>query len=143
IPDWWANRYGVDDANADPDHDGWTNLQEFRRGTNPEQDNRIPTVGTRELLVYADGVSGLMLHAIDADSSPASLSYLLTALPRGGTLYLRNSSPGSANTDSALPAGATFTQEDVNHGRLIFVHDGGSSPASPTSFGVTLRDEDP
>ena len=142
IPDWWANRYGLDDANADPDHDGWTNLQEFRRGTNPDQDNRIPTVGTRELRVYADGVSGLMLHAIDADSSPASLSYHLTSLPQGGTLYLRNGNAGAATNDQTLAVGAAFTQEDVNNGRLIFVH-GGSSPASPTSFAVTLSDEDP
>src|SRR5262249_40553772 len=29
IPDWWKAMYGLSDPNADPDHDGWSNLQEF------------------------------------------------------------------------------------------------------------------
>ncbi len=143
IPDWWANRYGVDDANADSDHDGWTTLQEFRRGTDPHQDNRVPTLSGRELLVYADGTSGIALQAVDADSSPANLTYVLTAAPEAGTLYLRDGSAGSTGTDAALTAGASFSQQDVNTGRLIFRHAGGASTAASTSFAVTLRDEDP
>ncbi|MDB6030529.1 MAG: Hemolysin-type calcium-binding region [Verrucomicrobiales bacterium] len=143
IPDWWANRFGVDDANGDSDHDGWTNLEEFRRGTNPSQDNRIPTLSTRELLVYADGTSGIMLHAVDSDSGPANLFYVLTAAPEAGILYLRAGNAGSTSNDLALAAGATFTQQDVNMGRLVFTHTGGSSTAPSTSFSVTLRDENP
>src|SRR5260221_1584098 len=29
IPDWWKAKYGIVDPNADPDGDGWSNLQEF------------------------------------------------------------------------------------------------------------------
>jgi len=142
IPDWWANRYGLDDANADPDHDGWTNLQEFRRGTDPNQDNRIPTLDTRELRVYADGTTGIRLHAIDADSSPSNLRFTLSSVPDAGTLYLRNNSLNGTNSDVALAAGASFTQDDVDKGRLVYAHPSGAV-ASPTSFGVTLQDEDP
>ncbi|MEI6197822.1 MAG: hypothetical protein WCS42_26200, partial [Verrucomicrobiota bacterium] len=38
IPDWWEwKNFGLIgvDPNADPDGDGWTNLQEFQNGTNP------------------------------------------------------------------------------------------------------------
>lgn len=39
LPDEWENRYGfnisVDDASQDADNDGFTNLEEFKTGTNP------------------------------------------------------------------------------------------------------------
>ena len=35
LPDQWEALYGVSDPNADPDHDGLTNLQEYLFGTDP------------------------------------------------------------------------------------------------------------
>ena len=141
IPDWWKAQFGQVDPNADADGDGWTNLQEFLHGSNPSLDNRIPTVDTSELFVYADGTSGLRLHAVDADSASTNLFYALTAVPQGGTLYLRNRIAGTTNSDVALAVGAAFTQDDVDKGRLIFVQQDTNNPVMPTSFSVSLHDE--
>src|SRR5882762_5993228 len=51
IPDWWKSKYGAIDPNADPDQDGWSNLQEFLHGANPTNDNRIASLSTGELFV--------------------------------------------------------------------------------------------
>ena len=62
IPDWWEEKYGMDpedpsDAKSDPDKDGYSNLEEFKKGTNPKEDifsenavNRI-----KENSVYLSG----------------------------------------------------------------------------------------
>jgi RTX calcium-binding nonapeptide repeat (4 copies)/Cadherin-like/Calx-beta domain len=141
IPDWWKNRFGIVDPNADPDGDGWSNLQEFWHGSNPNQDNRIPTLATDEVFVYADGTTGIRLNAIDSDSQPTNILYTLTSLPRGGTFYLRNAVMNSANSDAALTNGSVFTQDDINKGRLVFVSQTGSNSVASTSFGVSLHDE--
>jgi hypothetical protein len=138
IPDWWANKYGVDDALADPDGDGLNNRSEFRAGTRPDQDNRIPTLETKEILVYAEGTTGVRLHAADSDTDAGNVVFTLTAAAAGGVLYLRNS-PG----DKLLAANDTFTQADVNQGRVVFVHQSGSAGFGQTSFEVSVRDENP
>ncbi len=142
IPDWWKTKFGLLDPNADPDGDGWNNLQEYLQGSNPNQDNRIPSLETKELFVYADGTTGIRIKAIDSDSTPANLFYTLTALPTGGKLLLRNSTANGTNSDAILGLGAGFTQDQVNKGALIFVHQS-TNEAAPTSFSVSLRDETP
>ena len=134
IPDWWKAKYGAIDPNADPDGDGWNNLQEFLHGTNPNQDNRIPSLRTTEYFVYADGTSGLRLDAVDSDSAPTSILYTLNCLPDSGVLRLQGTN---------LVTGGTFSQDDVNNGRLVFVHQATNDPATATTFTVSLVDENP
>src|SRR5213593_2585432 len=139
LPDWWQNRYLVNDPNADPDGDGRNNLSEFLNGSDPNHDDRVPSLATQELRAYADGTTVVLLRAIDTDSSPTNLTYTLSAVPEEATLYLRNAAAGGANPDSALGIGATFSQADVNAGRVVLVHHGDS--AAPGSLQVELRDE--
>lgn len=141
IPDWWKAKYGVIDPNADPDGDGWSNLQEFLHGGNPTNDNRTPTLATTESYVYAGGTTGIRLQAVDSDSAATNLFYTLLAAPQTGTLSLRNASTNPASSDGVLVAGSTFTQDDVNNGRLIFRHQSGDPSITADNLQVSLHDE--
>ena len=48
MPDTWEDKYGlnplVDDANEDPDEDGFTNVIEYKRGTDPQDPSSHPTM---------------------------------------------------------------------------------------------------
>lgn len=138
MPDWWEDDHGLDkqnvaDATGDPDGDGRNNRAEYLAGTSPGADNRAPSLLTTEIMAYSDGTSVVLLETADSDSAPAQLIYTLTAPPAAGQLILRN-------PDHRLAAGATFTQEDVAQGRLIFQH---APAAGALSFGVKVEDESP
>jgi Zn-dependent metalloprotease len=49
MPDWWETKYGLDknvnDAGLDKDGDGYTNLEEYKAGTLPNDPNSHPTKG--------------------------------------------------------------------------------------------------
>ncbi len=139
IADWWQNRYSVGDPNADSDGDGRSNLSEFLNGSDPNRDDRAPSLATQELRAYADGTTAVLLRAIDTDSSPINLTYTLAEAPEAATLYLRNTTAGGDNHDSALAIGATFSQADVNAGRVVLVHPGDSMVSG--NLQVVLRDE--
>jgi hypothetical protein len=143
LADWWESRYGLEDANGDPDGDGLSNLAELRKGSDPKRDDRIPSLVSKQVRAYAKGTTALMLRAVDADSAPADVTFTLGALPGEGVLYLRNWNPDPGNCDRQLEAGSVFSQADVNSGRVLFVSQPADSAASSTTFEVILRDEDP
>lgn len=143
LPDWWELKYGLNpflasDAKLDSDGDGVSNLAEFRKGTNPLHDDRSPSLPDTLLTVYADATSVVPLHAVDLDSDPANLTYTLTSIPQGGALYLR---AANAASPVALAAGMTFSQADVNQGRLLYVHGGSNETDTAATFAVQLQDE--
>ena len=70
-----------------------------------------------------------MLSTTDVDNTPAQLVYTLTGTPTHGTLR-RNG--------TALSAGGTWTQADINAGLLTYDHDG--SETSSDSFSFTVDD---
>lgn len=84
IPDWWKKLHGLDvNANVaddDPDEDGWSNLEEFLRGGNPNQSNRVPLLATLELSVPDLGEAGFYLHVLDSDSDDSAIQIGLSGL---------------------------------------------------------------
>jgi hypothetical protein len=133
------NRYLVNNPGADPDGDGRNNLSEFLNGSDPNHDDRAPSLATQELRAYADGTTAVLLRAVDTDSSASSLTYTVAGAPEAATLYLRNTTAGGDRHDSALAIGATFSQADVNAGRVVLVHTGDSMASG--NLQVVLRDE--
>ena len=79
-------------------------------------------------------ITHAMLYVRDAESGPEKLTYTLTAIPTGG--YLTS----SAYPGQYLPVGFTFTQKDIDDGKISFVNTTGNSHS--TDFKFTVMDGD-
>ena len=95
--------------------------------------NDAPVVATNTGTSVAEGgsvtITPAMLSEGDVDDNGAELTYSVTSGPTNGQLEL-TTGPGVAIT--------SFTQDDINNNRLIFVHDG--TQASVDSFDFSLAD---
>jgi uncharacterized repeat protein (TIGR01451 family) len=89
-------------------------------------------------------IGSARLSVSDGDEAATALVYTLATVPARGTLRL---------SGAALAAGATFTQDDVNQGRLMYtagadgsdgftfrVSDGDGGSAPTTTFALTVGD---
>ncbi|MDH3317214.1 MAG: Ig-like domain-containing protein, partial [Gammaproteobacteria bacterium] len=77
----------------------------------------------------SSAVTSSILNVIDIDNPATQISYTLTNIPIGGTLFLNGTPLGV--TDS-------FTQDDINNNRVTYAHGGGA--ASSDSFSFTVAD---
>ncbi len=146
IPDWWEDLYGLDkqnpgDASTDLRGDGLSALASYLRGLDPTRDARTPELLTDEIVVYPSGTTGVLLETADLDSSADQLVYTVTALSLAGTLSLRNAQANPDQSDAILAVGSTFTQTDLQKGRVVYDPDG--SGKAPGFFAVAVRDENP
>lgn len=66
MQDAWERYYSVNDPNADPDNDGITNVQEFRRGSNPNMTDRMAVVGGTSPLSWDPDAPSLRMTWSDA-----------------------------------------------------------------------------
>ena len=120
IPDWWKHLYGLDTtinvANDDPDGDGWTNLQEFLRGSDPTVSNLDPQLVTSEILVPESGQTGLYLQFLDSNTSDAGLDIALSAIADSGFQLHVDGAPIASGTPRH------FNLTDIKSGRLSIVN---------------------
>ena len=95
--------------------------------------NDAPLVGTNTGTTVAEGgsvtITTAMLNEADVDDAGAGLTYTVTSSPTNGQLEL-TTGPGVAIT--------SFTQDDIDNNRVIFVHDG--TQAAADSFDFSLAD---
>ncbi|MEX2140307.1 MAG: Ig-like domain-containing protein [Pirellulales bacterium] len=96
-----------------------------------------PTVGGTRTSTVAEGgtdsITQAELQTTDPDTVPAGLTYTLTDAPDNGTL--RREFP--TGTFTTLATGGTFTQEDINLGRITYVHNGSETTSDSFAFSVT------
>ena len=73
-------------------------------------------------------IDGAALLTADADTAPGALLYTVTELPSAGTVTLDGASLG---------LGDTFTQADIDAGRVSYAHDGSETVSDSFGFDVT------
>ena len=118
LPDWWEKLFGLDpniaDANSDFDNDGWSNLEEFRRGSNPAVSNRDPLLATAEILVPESGEAGIYPQILDSDTPDAGINLTLAAGPDSGLQLKYDGAP--------LTPGGQIPLTAFRSGRLTIAH---------------------
>lgn len=94
--------------------------------------NAAPTIATNAGITLNEGASatigGNKLAAADTDNSTAQLTFSVTGLPSHGTL---------SKSGTALGAGDTFTQADLNSNLVVYTHDGSESTSDDFDFQVS------
>jgi hypothetical protein len=94
--------------------------------------NSVPSLvtnaGSTVVQGLTDPITLAELHVTDADNTPAQLTYTVTTPPLNGRLEL-TTAPGVAIM--------SFTQADIDAGRLVFVHNGAASASDRFTFTVS------
>jgi VCBS repeat-containing protein len=91
----------------------------------PTLSANLPSIGSGQTHV----ITTSELQATDPDNTPAQLNYVLTSAPANGTLTLNG---------SALALNDTFTQADVDSGRISYTNTNTASTSD--AFAVTVTD---
>ena len=72
-------------------------------------------------------VTQAMLEITDPEEGPTNLTFTVTGMPANGTLM---------NGGVLVGAGGTFTQDDINSGRIVYTHDGSETSNDGFDFEV-------
>jgi Ca2+-binding RTX toxin-like protein len=79
------------------------------------------------------------LNEGDPDDDGDELTYEVTETTNNGTLFLDENSNGTPDSGEELENGDTFTQTDIDDGKLAYQHDGSETP-NTDSFDFSLAD---
>ncbi|MEH3144348.1 MAG: DUF4347 domain-containing protein [Methylobacterium frigidaeris] len=108
---------------------GLTDLTTLRFTT---QLNTTPTLNRNTGLTLNEGGSATLTAAAldfnDAEQADAAITYTVTRAPTNGSL---------TRGGTTLGLNATFTQDDVNNGRVAYTHDGTDTTGATFGFSVS------
>lgn len=97
-----------------------------------EKENKSPVlVACHDLLTLRGGylqITESLLKVVDAEQGPSDLKYIVVSRPQQGSL---------TSMGVALSNGDTFTQEDINQGKIAYTHDGSSTLYDAFTFSIT------
>ncbi|THJ09413.1 MAG: hypothetical protein CAF43_013195 [Nitrospira sp. CG24C] len=88
----------------------------------------MTNAGAIVLAGFSDPITSDQLQVTDVDNTPAQLLYTVLSAPLNGRLEL-TTTPGVAIT--------SFTQADINAGRLVYVHNGSAGTGDSVTFTVS------
>jgi len=154
MPDGWEVTHGLDprdasDASEDADNDGWTNLEEYQGGSDPQDENSVPGTytisGTVTLRHGAAPVTDVTLElsgdAAETTNPGADGSYSFTDLT-GGEYTIAPSLQGyvfEPGSISYAPLASDQTGQDFT-GRSHHHDSDGTCVITSTACGTPLTD---
>ena len=103
---------------------------------NTQDINAAVVIANNTGTTVAEGSTGTvittaMLSTTDADSNNPNLAYTITAVPANGKLRL---------SGTEIAANGTFTQDDIDTGKVTYDHDGSETTSDSFTFSVTDGD---
>lgn len=120
MPDWWKRVYGLDVAldvsGDDPDGDGWTNLEEFLKGSDPTKSNLDPQLVSNGIRVPDSGEAGIYLQFLDSNTPDSGINVTLASLSGSGFEVKVDGTPVAAGQAAQLKL------TDLKSGRLTIKH---------------------
>lgn len=87
-------------------------------------------------------ITSAALREGDPDDSETGITYTVTTGTTNGTLFFDGNGNGVVDGGEALGAATTFTQRDIDLGRIKYLHGGGGGTADSFVFTVTDGGED-
>ncbi|NOU52353.1 tandem-95 repeat protein [Pseudoalteromonas sp. JBTF-M23] len=104
--------------------------------------NDAPQLATNAAITLAEGatttITSAYLNEGDVDDSGAGLTYTITTAPANGSLFVDADNDDTLDAVELLTQNATFTQQDIDNGNLMYTHN--SSDTTSDSFVFTLAD---
>ena len=105
--------------------------------------NDVPVLSANAGLTVNEGAAGTAITAAklavsDVDNTAAQRTYTLVSTASNGTLWVDSDGNGTVNgAESALGINGTFTQADIDSGKLKYSHNGSETTSDGFSFTVS------
>jgi len=128
IPDFWEEQYGFNindpsDASNDIDKDGWDNLTEFVKATNPKISNSTPTLSEKNIIAFEGSSSLFQLNIADSDTSQDDLLIKFINIPENISIIFHGANTPFENGHIFQP-GEMISMRYLENGNVIYKYKG-------------------